>query len=94
MYATTCTLLQVIVHVHTIVYTNIDMFPSLPFSLYTVGLFVSNMKILELMKELQHVQDSSCLDISKQDCTTVSSMEDVDPCQARIGISGEIIMTF
>ena len=48
------------------------------------------MKILELMKELQHLQDSSCLDISKQDSTTVSLMDDVEPCQARIGISGEI----
>ena len=66
-------------------YTNIDIFPSL-----TVGLFVSNMKILELMKELQHLQDNSCLDISKQDSTAVSLMEDVEPCQARIGISGEI----
>ncbi len=57
-----------------------------------LGLFVSNMKIIELMKELQHTQDgSSCLESTKlfTDTTdTEEGEEDIDPCQARIGISG------
>ena len=53
--------------------------------LYT-GLFVSNMKILELMKELQHVKDSDCSEVA----TPVKEGEEmVDPCRARIGISGK-----
>ena len=49
------------------------------------------MKILELMKELQHVKDgSSCPETTKlfTDSNTEEDEEDIAPCQAKIGISG------
>ena len=54
-----------------------------------VGLFVSNMKILELMKELQHTQR----DTGKGVCID-NTEEELKPCQATIGISSVFVCRY
>ena len=54
-----------------------------------IGLFVSNMKILELMKELQHTHS----DTGKGVCIDNTDGE-LKPCQARIGISSVFVSRY